>query len=263
MTRQYVKLFSGPLGFLIAWFIFSSFLDTKGALAVSTAVWMALWWIFRPVHIAVTSLLPIAVNAAFDLIPNSRIISLYFTDIVILLLGSDLISMAWTTTKLDKRISLRALCLIGTSMKQQIFVWFGASVVLSAFLPNTVVASIFCPIAIGMLKFVGEKDISRSRIAVPILLAIGWGSGIGGLGSPIGSPANLVGISYLEQLTGTEFMYIGWISRFLPILIVIFIVNLLFLVSMISSFKNLHGTKEEFLKQYRALGTLRDRQSVV
>ena len=262
MTRQYVKLFSGPLGFLIAWFIFSSFLDTKGALAVSTAVWMALWWIFRPVHIAVTSLLPIAVNAAFDLIPNSRIISLYFTDIVILLLGSDLISMAWTTTKLDKRISLRALCLIGTSMKQQIFVWFGASVVLSAFLPNTVVASIFCPIAIGMLKFVGEKDISRSRIAVPILLAIGWGSGIGGLGSPIGSPANLVGISYLEQLTGTEFMYIGWISRFLPILIVIFIVNLLFLVSMISSFKNLHGTKEEFLKQYRALGTLRKGEKI-
>ena len=262
MGKQNLKLLSGPAGFFLTGLLLMPVLGTHGAFAIATGVWMALWWIFRPVHIAVTSLLPIAVNAVFNMIPNPHVIALYFTDIVILLLGSDLICMAWTTTGLDKRISLRTLCLIGTSMKQQILVWFGASVVLSAFLPNTVVATIFCPIAVGMLQFVGEKDILHSKLAVPILLAIGWGSGIGGFGSPIGSPANLVGISYLEQITEKEFMNVEWISRFLPILIVIFIVNLLFLWYMNSSVHSLHGTREEFMKMYEALGPVRKGEKI-
>ena len=257
MNRKTLKLLLGPIGFALAGLLLSSALGMKGALAVGTAVWMALWWIFRPVHIAVTSLLPIVVNASFNLIPNPHVISQYFTDIVILLLGGDLICMAWTTTGLDRRISLRTLCLIGTSMKQQILVWLGASVVLSAFLPNTVVATIFCPIAVGMLQFVGEEDITHSRLAIPILLAISWGSGIGGFGSPIGSPANLVAISYMEQLTGHEFMYIQWIGRFVPILCFIFLINLLFIWHMEIPAKSFHGTKEEFQKMYAALGPMR------
>lgn len=257
MNRVVLQLLSGPVGFAATGILLAPALGRSGALAVATAVWMALWWIFRPVHIAVTSLLPIAVNSVFTLLPNDHVISRYFTDIVILLLGGDLICMAWTTTGLDRRISLRALCLIGTSMRQQIFVWLGASVVLSAFLPNTVVATIFCPIAIGMLKFVGEKDISHSKLALPILLAISWGSGIGGLGSPIGSAANLVSIAYMEQLSGHEFMYIQWIGRFVPILIFIFLLNLLFLWHMKIPAKNFQGTKEEFLKMYAALGSMR------
>ena len=84
-------------------------------------------------------------------------------------------------------------------MKNQIFIWFLASTVLSIFLPNVVVAAIFCPIAVAMLRSVGEDDVTESRMALPILLAIGWGSCIGGFGSPIGSSANLVAVSYIEK----------------------------------------------------------------
>ena len=169
MTHKLAKTLLGPLGFLAAGLLLAPVLGIKGGFAVGTAVWMAIWWIFRPVHIAVTSLLPIAVNAAFSLVPNAHVIARYFTDIVVLLLGADLICLGWSATGLDRRISLRTLCLIGTSLKSQILVWLGASVVLSAFLPNTVVATIFCPIAVGMLKFVGEKYITESKLAVPIL----------------------------------------------------------------------------------------------
>lgn len=133
---------------------------------------MALWWIIRPVSIYVTAFVPIVVNAFFNLIPNSHVISQYFSEIAVLLLGSDLICLTWTTTGLDKRVSVKALCFIGTSMKNQIFVWFLASTVLSIFLPNVVVAAIFCPIAVAMLRSVGEDDVTKSRMALPILLAI-------------------------------------------------------------------------------------------
>lgn len=61
---------------------------------------------------------------------------------------------------------------------------------------------------------------------MPILLAIVWGAGIGGFGSPLGGAANLVAISYLEKLTGQEFMYIDWVVRFLPLLVLVLLLNL-------------------------------------
>ena len=153
MTRkQWIKIMAGPLSFAATILLLQNSFGFKAAAAAATAVWMALWWILRPVAIAVTSLLPIIINAMFGLIPNAQVISQYFSEICILLLGSDLICMTWSSTGLDKRLSVKALCCIGTSIKQQIFVWLGASALLSIFLPNVVVAEIFCPIAVAMLK---------------------------------------------------------------------------------------------------------------
>lgn len=218
---------------------------------------MALWWIIRPVSIYVTAFVPIVVNAFFNLIPNSHVISQYFSEIAVLLLGSDLICLTWTTTGLDKRVSVKALCFIGTSMKNQIFVWFLASTVLSIFLPNVVVAAIFCPIAVAMLRSVGEDDVTESRMALPILLAIGWGSGIGGFGSPIGSSANLVAVSYIEKLTGHEFMYYDWVIRFLPLLAIVFLLNLIFLWLIPAPAKDLPGTRAYFREMYSKFSTMR------
>lgn len=218
---------------------------------------MALWWIIRPVSIYVTAFVPIVVNAFFNLIPNSHVISQYFSEIAVLLLGSDLICLTWTTTGLDKRVSVKSLCFIGTSMKNQISVWFLASTVLPIFLPNVVVAAIFCPIAVAMLRSVGEDDVTESRMALPILLAIGWGSGIGGFGSPIGSSANLVAVSYIEKLTGHEFMYYDWVIRFLPLLAIVFLLNLIFLWLIPAPAKDLPRTRAYFREMYSKFGTMK------
>ncbi len=255
--KTHLKTLSGPVAFAVAAILLDGVFTLPAALAIGTAVWMALWWILRPVSIYVTAFVPILVNAFCNLVPHSHLLSQYFSEIAVLLLGSDLICLTWTTTGLDKRISVKALCYIGTSMKNQILVWFLASTVLSIFLPNVVVAAIFCPIAVAMMHFVGEEDISNSRLALPILLAIGWGSGIGGFGSPIGSAANLVAVSYLEKLTGHEFMYLDWVIRFLPLLAIVFVVNLIFLWLIPVPAKELHGTRDYFREMYEAFGPMK------
>lgn len=248
MDKKTIHILLGPLAFFACILLLQSVFAYKAAVAIGLTVWMALWWILRPVDIAVTSLLPIGVNAVFNLIPSAQIISQYFSEIVVLLIGSDLVSLTWTNTGLDKRLAIKALCCIGPSMKQQIVVWMLASTVLSVVLPNVVVAMIMCPIAVSMLKFVGEEDVGKSKIAVPILLAIAWGSGIGGFGSPIGSSANLTAVSYLERIIGHEFMYIDWMSRFIPILALVTVLNIVLLLLIKLPVKTLANTKEYFDK---------------
>ena len=143
--KNIVEILAGPASFAFTAFALTGTFTPAQSFAVGTAVWMALWWILRPVSIYVTAFIPILVDSFFDLIPEGHVLSQYFSEIAVLLLGSDLICLTWTTTGLDRRISVKTLCCIGTSMKNQIFVWFLASTLLSVFLPNVVVAAIFCP----------------------------------------------------------------------------------------------------------------------
>ena len=248
---------SGPILFFVVLGVLSQLISFKQAAAIATICWMGLWWVLRPVNIAVTALLPIPINAFFGMVPMDGIISKYFSEIVVLLVGSDLISLVWEKTHLDKRLAIKSLCGIGTSMRQQITVWLVASTVLSIFLPNVVVVMILVPVAVSMLKFLGQEEITNNPIATPILLALVWGAGFGGFGSPLGGASNLVAISYLEKLTGKEFMYVDWIIRFIPLLFIILLFILAFLLRLPMPVENLEGGKEYFRSVYEKLGPMK------
>lgn len=252
--NKLISLVLGPVLFLAALLLIPDSLFAFSArCAVGLVVWMGCWWITLPVAVGVTALLPILVNAFFDLVPMSTISGKYFSEIVVLLLGADLISLSWEKTGLDKRISLKALCWIGPSLRQQIAVWFVLSAVLSMFLPNAVVCAVMCPIAVSMLKFIGEGDISKSKAGAIILASIAWGAGIGGLGSPLGGAMNLVAVDYFEQLTGTEYMYVDWMIRLVPMLVLLLAVNLVYLFLIKPKTGNLNGTRAYFQGLYREL----------
>lgn len=52
-------------------------------------------------------------------------------------------------------------------------------------------------------------------------------------------------------------MYLDWVIRFLPILAIVFIVNLLFLFCMHTHVKTLPGTKGYFQDMYKAFGPMK------
>lgn len=56
---------------------------------------MGFWWITVPVSPAVTAFVPIVVNALFGVLPMGGVISNYFSEIVVLLLGAELLAIAW------------------------------------------------------------------------------------------------------------------------------------------------------------------------
>lgn len=255
-SRRLVYLLSGPIIFIVAILIFSHSLTTPGAQAVGTLLWMIFWWVTRPVHVAVTSLLPIVINALFNIVPMGSITAQYWSDSIILIFGSGLLCIPWASIGLDRRVALKVLSLIGPSMKSQITVWLLASIVASTILPNVMVCALFTPIAIAMLAASGYDDIPSCKPAVPILLAIGWGVGIGGVGSPLGGAMNLAAISILEERIGHEFMYVDWLIRMAPFYIIISIVSLACMLLMPMKVKMLNRTREYFEKNYRELGPM-------
>ena len=237
-------------------------IDYTAAKGIGTAVWMIYWWVTRPVDITVTALLPAAINAIFNIAPMEGIISQYASSSIILIFGSCLLTAPWSEIGLDKRISLKALSLIGPSMKSQITVWLLAAVVLSNMMPNVVVVAIFTPIAVSMLAAAGYTDIKKCEAATPILCAIAWGSQVGGAGTPLGGAMNITAIKFIEDYTGTEFMYVDWITRMLPYTIIATAAVLAAMLLKPMKTTSLEGTKEYFKKCYEELGPMKKDEKI-
>ena len=263
-AKRLINLIIGPALFALCCLVlprgvFESF---ESRAAIGTVAWMAYWWVTAPIDYAVTAFLPIALNAIFQMTDQTEVIANYASEIILLLLGASIITVSWEETGLDKRIAARFLGLVGSSFRGQLMFWFVLSTVLSSVLPNAVVCATVSPIALSMLKFVGEGDISKSRIGAKLLLYIAYGAGQGGLATPLGGAMNLVVVDYIQQVTGEEFMYIDWIIRFTPIMAVLFIICIIFMLRDVKKGETLGGSKEYFREEYSKMSKI-SREEVI
>lgn len=255
IKNRTLHIWLGPILFAVCYFALQGMFSVKAAKAIGIALWMIYWWVSRPVNITVTAFVPIVANALFDIIPMKTIIVQYFSESIILILGSGFLTVPWSSIGLDKRISLKALSLIGPSMKSQITVWLLSSIILSNLMPNVVVCALMTPIAVGMLKAAGYDG--KSEAAIPILCAIGWGVGIGGVGTPLGGAMNITAIALLQDFTGKEFMYIDWMTHLTPYTLLVSVACLAAMLLNPGKIKQLEGTKEYFKKAYNDLGPMK------
>ncbi len=256
--NKLIHLLVGPVLFFASIFFLpaSVFLSLQARAAVGSLLWMAYSWITGPVDYAVTALLPIGINAVVQIAPMEGIISQYASETILLLLGASILTASWEKTGLDKRISTIFLRWVGISLTTQVIFWFLLSAALSALLPNAVVAATLVPIAVSMLKHAGQEDVKNSPSASLILLTIVWGAGLGGLATPLGGAMNLVVVQYLEKVTGQEFMYVDWVVRFAPIMLVLVVSNLAFLMLIKPKDSDLPGSKEYFKELQKKLGKM-------
>ncbi len=66
--------------------------NKKVTYTFAIALLMALWWIFEPVPLAVTALLPVALFPIFGVVDGKTISSMYFNYIIFLFIGGFLMA---------------------------------------------------------------------------------------------------------------------------------------------------------------------------
>jgi solute carrier family 13 (sodium-dependent dicarboxylate transporter), member 2/3/5 len=226
--------------------------------SIGLLIWMSWWWIASPVHLAVTGFLPLAVLALFNFMPVGDILGAYAEQLVILLIGANILAVLWTRWGLDRRIALVSLLGIGTSTRQHILAWFVIATVLSAVLPNTVVAAAMMPIVVALLKFLKIEDIGKSVFGSALLIAVAWGTSVGGSGTPLGGAPNLLTVQFLQQqVIDHEFLFTTWLARVLPLTVISAVVAFMFMrFAFKPEMTHLEGTHEYFRRELKELGPM-------
>ena len=257
-TRRILHLAGGPLVLLVLILLPVAGLPFEARGAMGLLAWMAWWWIARPVHLAVTGLLPLAVTALLGLAPMQQVASSYSQDTILLLLGANILTSVWRKWGLDRRVGLASLLGVGSDTTRQILVWFLVSAVLSAILPNTIVAATMIPIVVAMLRSVGIEELGESRVGTLLVIAVAWGTSAGGAATPLGGAPNLLAVGLIEEsVTGEEFLFLSWITRLAPLTAVVVLLMFLFLrFAMRPDIAELPGSEEYVRGELTALGRM-------
>jgi sodium-dependent dicarboxylate transporter 2/3/5 len=226
--------------------------------SIGLLVWMAWWWMAEPVHLAVTAFLPLVVPALAGFVRVETIMPAYAEPLVFLLLGTNILATLWRRWGLDRRIALVSLMGIGTSTHRQIVTWFVVAAVLSSVLPNAVVAASMMPIVVAMARFIGVEDLRKSAFASALLIAVAWGTSVGGSGTPLGGAQNLLTVQFLERrVIDHEFLFTTWVARLLPVTVVIAVASALFMRRALApEMERVDGSRAYFAQELRSLGAM-------
>ena len=221
-------------------------------------LWMAWWWLARPVHLAVTGLLPLVVVALFGFAGIADVLPSYADELIFLLVGANILTTAWSRWGLDRRVALASLATFGSSARRQIAAWFIVSAVLATLLPRVVVAATMIPIVVAMLRFIGIEDLWNSKLGTSLVLAVAWGASLGGFLTPLGGAPNLLAMKFVQDMvTHHEFLFTTWVTRLTPLTLAVVLAVLVYIVTVFESeVAEAPRTRLYFLEELRALGPM-------
>ena len=193
-------------------------LEQPEAIVITAVVaWLCmLWWIFEPLPIPVTSLLPIAVFPISGVLTSEQVGASVGSPLIILLLGGFLLSRGMESTGAHHRIALSVVNLVGGHKPRRLVLGFMiAGALLSMWISNTASILMLMPVALAVLATCSD----RNSLAAPLLLGLAWSCSIGGLGTPIGTPPNLILVQVYEANTAQTISFGQWMSWGMPVVL--------------------------------------------
>ncbi|MEZ4754114.1 MAG: DASS family sodium-coupled anion symporter [Bdellovibrionota bacterium] len=258
--RKYLKLllvigaiFTPPLVF------FGAGLSQASALSIFTTI--IILWFTELLPLPVTGLLVPVLATLYGILPTADAFKEFGNPILFLFIGAFLLAQALHKYKWDQRMAYFILASkVGKASPATLISIIGLICwTLSMWISNTATCAMMTPLCLGIAeiynsRFKSEKE--KNNFTTRILLTCAFSSSIGGLATPIGSPPNLIAISFLSE-AGIQINFFEWMLLATPVallmfLILVVILELLFPIKIAAS----NQVKEFFKDQYQALGPL-------
>lgn len=227
----------------------------------------ALMWVLEPIPVYATSVLIIVLQlimisdrglilfrgSADDptfgtMISYQSIMATFASPIILLFLGGFFLAMATSKYRLDINLARILLRPFGSNPR---FIMLGLMIItalFSMFMSNTATTAMMFAILVPVLKAFDPQD--RGRVA--FILAIPFAANVGGIGTPIGTPPNAIGLRYL---TGEHAISFGeWMLFAIPFVAVVMLFIWGFLLFLYPPQSNRMELKLEgrFLTHWRA-----------
>jgi sodium-dependent dicarboxylate transporter 2/3/5 len=231
--RQRVSLFLGPLLALVLLLIPMPGLSTQAHTLAAIISWVVVWWIGEPVPLPVSAIFGAVLCVLAGVGDVKTVLAPFAEPTIFLFLGSFILARAMSVHALDRRFAYGIMsmgCIRDRSWR--ILFAFGAiAAFISMWVSNTATTAMMLPIGIGIVtamagmleKKTGRKtEPARLRFATSMMLMAAYASSAGGIGTPVGTPPNLIGIAMIEKFTGVKIPFFKWMLFAVPMLLVMY-----------------------------------------
>jgi sodium-dependent dicarboxylate transporter 2/3/5 len=224
--RRTAGLFLGPAILLILLMAPLPIAAPAHRLAAILAM-MVVLWVTEALPLAVTALIGPLLAIVLRVVPARGAFAPFADPIIFLFIGSFMLAEAMFVHGLDRRIAFSALSsrLVGASPVRILVVFGGVTALISMWISNTATTAMMYPIGLSIVSHLthGREGDQRSRdFSIAMMLICAFGASIGGIGTPIGTPPNLIGIGMLNRISGVEITFFKWMLLGVPIVVVLF-----------------------------------------
>ncbi|MEM9695756.1 MAG: SLC13 family permease [Myxococcota bacterium] len=216
--KRSLFLVAGPLlGLTLAAAAGATFdLDFDALACVFVTALCATWWVTEAIPIPATSLIPFAAFPLLGVLDHTGVSTAYGHSLILLLLGGFMLSTAMEKSGAHHRVAMAMVRLVGGAGGPRLILGFMvASAVLSMWISNTATVLMLLPVALAVIDQANDDTLDR-----PLLLGIAYAASIGGIGTPVGTPPNVILMGVFTEKTGREIAFAEWMQFGLPIVFV-------------------------------------------
>lgn len=206
-----------PILAILAYFIVISFgHSVEISITLAVTIWVGYWWVTEAVPIPFTSLLPFVLLPTFGVIDHKEASSSLGNHVIVLLMGAFLMAKALETSGVHKRIAFNIIEYIGgTSAFRIVLAFMTASAFLSMWISNTATVLALLPVATAIGLSSNDK-----QFTIALLLGLAYSASIGGVGTLIGTPPNIIFASVYNNFSGHEFNFLQWMQIGIPVVVI-------------------------------------------
>jgi sodium-dependent dicarboxylate transporter 2/3/5 len=216
MNLKRMTLLLGPVaGALLGTALAGGGLDPKICWTAGITLTTAIWWVFESIPIPAASLLPFAAFPLSGVLTHQQASAALGNTVILLLMGAFMLSKAIEKSGIHERFALGMIRLVGGNGGGRLVLAFMlTSALVSMWISNSATTLMLTPMALAVLARSGDE-----RLAVPLLLGIAYGASVGGTGTLIGTPPNVIFAGVYQQMTGQEYGFVRWMQTGLPVVI--------------------------------------------
>ncbi|HQG47143.1 MAG TPA: DASS family sodium-coupled anion symporter, partial [bacterium] len=179
-----------------------------------------IWWITEPIPIPMSALLGAVLCVLFGIAPARQVFAPFADPTIYLFLGSFILAEGMSVHGLHKRIawSLMSMRWVGNSPARILLVYGAAAAAISMWISNTATTAMMLPIGLGIVSALDEQQ-PQPRFSTGMLLMAAYAASAGGIGTPVGTPPNLIGLAMIEKFAGIRISFFQWMLFAIPLLI--------------------------------------------
>tara|TARA_B110000208_G_scaffold174787_1_gene219774 strand:+ start:4851 stop:6227 length:1377 start_codon:yes stop_codon:yes gene_type:complete len=216
ISRQHFLGIGPLLAFCSYWLLLHLGLDDKAAIASGITLLTVIWWVTEALPIPATSLVPFALLPLFGIVDHKAVASSLGSHVILLLMGAFMLSKALEKSGAHERLAIYMLRVVGVSSgRRLVFGFMLAAGFLSMWISNTATTLIMLPMALAILH-----QVDNPKLKVALILGIAYASSVGGIGTVIGTPPNVIFMAIYEEQTGREFGFLAWMKIGVPVVLI-------------------------------------------
>lgn len=172
-------------------------------------------WLTEAVPLAAAALFVPVAMVGMGVAEAETVLAPFAHPIIILFLAGFLMAEAMRRTGVDRMIAVTILKRASHRPAFLMLTMMGLVAFLAMWMSNTAAVSIVIPIALAILEPMppgaGSQNFKRA-----LILGVAYAAASGGIGSAIGSPSNLMALTFLNEYTGAGLTFIDWFKIGLP-----------------------------------------------